>query len=660
MEDRPSAEREAPSGPQNIIPGSRHQENPAEEKKDSGTYAVPQTITTIPSGVRLVASYDATPGKERREIPPDTVLLAFDMGSVSYRVEGWVTEKGNTLTGDPQESRTRTEKADQENAEKAREQAEGQKKKKKNGWGGYEKYKRKVERSGPVSDYKFIGPSGMDQLKRDIRNKYQEIRDYMTDLYPNSPVIHTVTGFSNSLVARYEIRDSNGRVTFQRTAAFLDEPSLRCDDYTPDQMFALFRYGVFKPDLLEQLGVDAARIRNADDLMKLPDPIRRKLTDSIKVSSIAKIIALSNHPEIIVKIFGPGVRFKDLKFGSMLGFITEAISGDDSAFGVHETDIRAFKTGKEADTRALLEGTVGPCDIKLFGSSRVQTTEGLFFTIRDFAAESLLIQDLRRRGIIPPDMVAFALDTVGKMLGAYDQFDSRPGNNDLRYCLLRNGAVINPNWNKYAFPDANGDPDYGAINESLDRSINEKKRTGKFVFYCDATEGKDVGMLFEKTADGMRAVQPQELMSLAPEDRDEAVLAVAQGLFFGFRHLLEQKLGDRAELIPLIFYGGLGEQGQTAWNRLIRQIFRNADIRRLPMPSGNLAAAYSAIDNLQYKKPELAIETTTIVDTNDPCSEDAREDEYRRWLDFRQNNEYVRHYLPDASAPHPIQARKSD
>jgi hypothetical protein len=433
----------------------------------------------------------------------------------------------------------------------------------------------------------------------------------------NHPPLLVVTGFTNSLAVRY----TDGATKTIKNIILLDEPSLK-SDFTPTQKDIYFKY------------------LNTRD-------IKPK-------STIMKLITLYNHPNIIRSIFGDTATFNDLTFGTMLGTVTEKLSGDVSEFGMPIDDIRGLgNNGLDMGTayRMLVEmiyGSLTPVNedrtrriLRIHPEHFVSSAKAIIMEVNDFTAETRLIrdridQDKTSPNQIPENSIILALDTVGKIIWNHPDPDSKQING-LGYDIQRTTGLIMTKWNKSAYSLADGgEPDYPGIDNILTGAVNSGAATD-YVFFPDLNDDNEIGMLFSKKSDGsLIKIMPDEIGTMSEPEKKSIILATAQGIFFGLRRMITRRFPDLNEprKRPVICYGGIGSNGQEGWNRLFAEIFFDISdvVGRLDLPSGNTAAAYTALKQFGWDLPAPDIKLKYLDQYRNPSHIKIRHDQYTDWL----------------------------
>jgi hypothetical protein len=281
-------------------------------------------------------------------------------------------------------------------------------------------------------------------------------------------------------------------------------------------------------------------------------------------------------------------------------------------------------------------------DSKLRNHQQINVIE-----LNDFFAETNLIYDMMINQIIDKQSIILGLDTVGKIFWAGPNPGDKRVINNLNYDIQRITGSVNPNWIRLLYPTPYGNnPDYETINQVLSNSINHNTCTD-YLFYPEYSDPERQGALFFKqpTQGAPCQVLRLELNKNMEENRkQQVILAIAQGIFFGLRQRIEQIWKHPDELIhkPIICYGGLGSNNQNAWNELFADIFVDisSDIKRLELPSVNIAAAYSGIKQIggNPKIPNINIrQLATVTDVNSEKTW-IRQKEYAKWLYLKPQN----------------------
>jgi len=494
--------------------------------------------------VELFKRWSGSKNKERRIPIQDLLFATIDCGSTSIKIKAETVLQG-VLEDSNQDSP----------------------------WIGYQDKKSTgllVEEDAESNQFKhpftYISHSNLEHVLSNISDGYKQIVDQADGM----KVITVLTGFTNSLAIRYQ----------GKTALLLDDPSLE---------------GAMTP--LQRTILD------------------KTFTDwQDKPSSLKKLLAIKNHPELLTELFAGEIDasapivFADIQFSTMLGVVAEKLSESPEGFVVPLDDIRGFgNKGLTPEQASLLmaELGIGPTQIR-FQKSRFLPSykEGLIFQIPDLTAEVIALDSQRRiKGGIEKNATIVGLDTIGKIITPYPSMPRYIKNADgtpiLGYTTQRMTGAVSEKLLRLLYQTKDGRVDYWMIHSILKKAA-ETNESSEFVFYPDNLDELKRGKLFYIGSDAV-LIPPETYASemFDEADRRKMVLGIALGVAFGLRHKIETIWKHNGvKNAPIYLYGGLGANGQTGWTDILAQALPDTEIYRLDLPSGNVAAALTAIRTL--------------------------------------------------------------
>lgn len=406
-------------------------------------------------------------------------------------------------------------------------------------------------------NFRLLRQEKIDQLfvtlRTSIKDFYEDTED---DDYER---FITITGFTNSLALVY--RDENGKDHY---AVLLDEPSLSTD------------LNENQKKILEKYGIDHNK----------------------KITSLQKILALKNHPEILESIFGEKIDFSQLRFSTMFGLINWELNGKNpQKLEIPYADLVGF--GKKDITpeklRELLkELGISESQFKIGGSYFEQTLEGITFAVNDFESELRLIAKLRETNVVDKEGIIIGFDSVGKIIfpDNFKEETSEFKEIPERYTTQRMSGNIISEWLKhFGFVDKKGNNKYKEIDNFINQILKTSNQITSSFFYFPNSGNKGQLIKVNQETGEKTEILPEKVKDLSEDDKKQAFIAVVFGMLFGIRKKIESTLraNNYQEKPTIYIYGGLTEK-HTGWQQAIKLVLKDisSDVLILDIPNANI------------------------------------------------------------------------
>jgi hypothetical protein len=453
-----------------------------------------------------------------------------------------------------------------------------------------------LEYGSKKKKFRYMDTEQTNNLLSELKTAWEASFKEDQQIYKNQSLpITTLTGFTQSLAVIYK----------DKTVVLLDEPSLITRP-TPDQMSVLSNENYW--------GADASKKQ---------------------INSIIKLLSLKNHPQILKKLFGDDVEFKDLKFSSMLGLIKQFLKGNDSQHSFPLGDLLGF--GSKVLTRdqaisMLHELGINDDQINIDESLLDDGGDiGKFYTINDFAGELKVIEKLIETNQIPRWSYFIGLSSVGKFATyLYNPKTKKMAmtNEAVSYTTQRMGANALTKLGPELFPNKENsfEPDYQYIDQILSDAADQDLKT-PYLYFPDIHDENNIGTLYRIDNGRIKNIELKKIKGFNVEERKKILLAIAQGISFGLRELIMETSELNARVKgPIYIYGGLLEN-QRGWAKVISQcIPHHNGIYYLGITSANITTAYLAAKEINPELPPIKIESQTI-----PSTKFDRKKEFYNW-----------------------------
>jgi hypothetical protein len=339
-------------------------------------------------------------------------------------------------------------------------------------------------------------------------------------------------------------------------------------------------------------------------------------------SSIMKLIALQNSPELLCEVFGIEVAFGDCAISTLLGVLTASITQNTIPPVIPLDDLHGFGINQPDPILAKSLVTalgIGTQQISFAKSVIQKSGNQTVAQYNDFHAEKRIIQALISTGSIDANGIVIGLDTVGKVI-YHDE-----------YITMRNTGRVNTSWNKAASPQFTElTPEYFQyIHRVLHESTTSEQQT-KYMFYPKWQDQAD-GALFYRENNQIKQLSQEDIKMLPEDKQRNVIVSVAYGVAYELRTIVEQLLNGND--IPIYLYGGLGSNGQTGWMEIFAQCFFPHQLYRLDLASGGWAATLVTFDELG-----IINDMKNIIGVRHILQTTSRQKEYDAWKEYKDNN----------------------
>lgn len=429
-----------------------------------------------------------------------------------------------------------------------------------------------------IENYKFRILTGK-KYEEFITNIKQSITEFREDTEDDRIIrLTTITGFTNSLAIVYNDPENPNK---QKVTVLLDDPSLT-------------------PDLNEE---------QKEILKKYNIPIDKKAT------TLMKLLALKNNPQLVKALFGEGTNFEDLRFSTMIGAIIWELKGRQMQnLSVPFDDLKGFgrKDITLEETMQLLEelgiNNSQITRMKIDNSYFTQTFEGIVFSINDFTSEMKFIDQLLIHNKIPQNSVIFGLDSVGKIIfpnslnPKSESTKAFPEVNE-RYTTQRMTGNVITEWfaKRLGFKKENGENDYEGIDKFLQTANLETP------FYYDP----NTDSLYLIENERLNLVDLEKNNKIIADKREQLVIAIALGTINGLKEKMEQAIDiNQQEKPKLYFYGGL--MLHKGWQRIINVVFSDYTNHWLKIPNANLTTQFLVKQRMSQLKEEPNVQIESL------------------------------------------------
>ncbi len=427
-----------------------------------------------------------------------------------------------------------------------------------------------------IENYKFRILTGK-KYEEFITNIKKSITEFREDTEDDRMIrLTTITGFTNSLAVVYNDPENPNK---QKVTVLLDDPSLT-------------------PDLNE---------KQKEILQKYNIPIDKKAT------TLMKLLALKNDPQLVKALFGERTNFEDLRFSTMIGAIIWELKGRQMQnLSVPFDDLKGL--GKkdmtlEESMRLLEELGINDSQIKrmkIDNSYFAQTFEGIVFAINDFTSEMKFIDQLLIHNKIPQNSIIFGLDSVGKIifpnsLSPNDELTKAFPEVNARYTTQRMTGNVITEWfaKRLGFKKENGENDYEGIDKFLQTANLETP------FYYNP----DTNSLYLIKDGEPKFVNPKKINKMSADEQKQITVAIALGTILGLRKKMEEAINPE-EKPELYFYGGL--MPHRGWQRIINTVFSDYTNHWLKIPNANLTTQFLVKQRMSQLKEEPSVQIESL------------------------------------------------
>lgn len=360
-------------------------------------------------------------------------------------------------------------------------------------------------------------------------------------------------------------------------------------------------------------------------------------------TSLMKILALKNEPDLVKYLFNREISFEKLEFNSPLGLVAETLSGGKTK-GVPLADLKDFAgtLGKSVDeVKGLLQDLgISSHQIDFLTTNNVNIDGINFYTVGDLDANTFLFNSLIEQGKIDNNNIFIELDTVGKIIWSAESESElvKLGNprelNHLSYITQRLTAGVNPLLMSHLvapfMENGNMDDAYHLTAKIIEEEFSDE--FNPFIYYPDPLAGKNtLGRLFINDDGVLKEIDlnPTNISNIKFENiRKQIIFAIAKGVCFGLRQKTESILEAKRKRpisANIVIYGGLPFH-HAAWRKLIAQCF-NSNLSHLDLPNSGPSASYKAVTELTGKNPDIKVNLYPIKKMVD------RNHEYQGWKD---------------------------
>lgn len=439
----------------------------------------------------------------------------------------------------------------------------------------------------------------------------------------HSPVVSSVvlTGWTNSLVVSYKGKDRKDQfgAPTSRTVILMEDPELQTELNNKQKEIL----SGFLGESFAQRGLKVS-------------------------SSLMKLLALMNNPGVVQYLFGPGVKFEDLEFTSMLGFLRHILSGNERGLGrinrslVPVADLKGFASvpGKNASevSRLMAQFGIRPSQV-IFSDSASEESQGIkTVTYNDFEANIEMISKLISPGVnkLPSDLVGIEIGTVAKVFAkgdpqgkAYKETGKRLG--EMVYASQRNGGRVKTNIIDHLIGNMPPETGNAIIDLYLSDGLTESFDKNPYIYLPDNGEN---GRLFK--GDTEISLEQEELkkLNLPYDEIGKIVRAVIRGVGFGCREKAEKILKAKEQdpnKTDYYCYGGAPDS--IPFRETLAQCFPGI-VRHLHLPDSGKSATF-----LYYRQKGLIgahDEKNLVIVTHDVEKQIDREKEYKRWKQLKE------------------------
>ncbi len=461
-------------------------------------------------------------------------------------------------------------------------------------WKDWSSYSQVLEIPG-YPPFRYVSSQKLNELGTYITETVADVKETLQG-GKHAPIVLAETGFTNSLVITYK----------GESVMLLDGPSAH----------------------LTTIPESITTIMSEHNTTKDPKELR--------ILSIMKLLTVKQQEELLAELFHTdSVSFEDVQFNSMLGHVTDLFRPGVVSSGFPIADAKglgspAFLDKNNIDKVHAFLSDLGVTPRQLFINDEpmVATFENnVAAIINDWVAEADLMGEQRRRGIYPHDAVIVACDTVAKLMSAELEFVKLSSSAKEHYTTQRVAGGVNLLWMKYMYPTAKGTIDFGHVNAVLEECLDNNVRCTEFYYDPDDTsDNQDHGGLWMRTDEGLVMLEPTDLGNLTEHQKQQAVLAICEGVFFALRKKIDDVRGTKP-FPPVVTYGGFISNGLRANEKLFRAAFpENIVVKKFEV-DGLLPLARIAVQNTGRHVKSINAQIWDIP--NDTSH--SREEEYVMW-----------------------------